>query len=46
MNDQNTEIVNTENTVIQTKNARATPTGATCARMRAQKISMFATRNR
>ena len=46
MNDQNTDTVNTENTVIQMKNARATMTGATCWCISVQKMSMLATRNR
>ena len=46
MNDQNTDTVNTENTVIQTKNARATPTGETLGLSRNQNTSMLATRNR
>ncbi len=46
MKDQNTDTVNTENTVVQMKNARATPTTAICDFIRNQNTSMFATRNR
>ena len=46
MNDQNTDTVNTENTVIQMKKARATMTGAICALIKAQNTTILATRNR
>ena len=46
MKDQNMDTVNTENTVIQMKNARATMSGAISALSRNQNTSMFATRNR
>ncbi len=44
MKDQNTDTVNTENTVVQMKKARATPTTAICDFIRNQNTSMFATR--
>ncbi len=43
---QKMDTVNTENTVIQMKKALNTMSGDTPRAQQAQKISMFATRNR